>query len=164
MNTGLVDRLDRPPGMMFDASTSSPDKSSMTSEFSESESTVSSSFCFLSFFVSSSADPRPRPCSRLPPVRVGPAEIKSYSKVVGFSIIAFEPLCGRIVGERERDLIPSSSSSSSSSSKRCLCAPRRKQREQKDERTNAAFSQLSHLLFFLDFFGRSPSIRTLALQ
>ena len=49
VNTGLVDRLARPPAMMFDWSTSSPDKSSMTSEFSESE---LSCFFFFFFFLS----------------------------------------------------------------------------------------------------------------
>ena len=70
VNTGLVDRLARPPAMMFDWSTSSPDKSSMTSEFSESESSCfsssSSSSSCLSFASFASVHLR-RPCSRLPP-------------------------------------------------------------------------------------------------
>ena len=55
--------------MMFDWSTSSPDKSSMTSEFSESEfafSSSSSSSSCLSFASFASVHLR-RPCSRLPP-------------------------------------------------------------------------------------------------
>ena len=89
VNTGLVDRLDRPPGMMLDASTSSPDKSSMTSEFSESESTVFFFFCFLSFFCfffgrsSSSSVLSASSCSSRSPRRS-----KVSLKVVGFSIIA----------------------------------------------------------------------------
>jgi len=60
VNTGLVDRVDLPPGMMSEASTSSPDKSSMTSEFSESESAFFffdflSFFCFFFFGCSSSS-------------------------------------------------------------------------------------------------------------
>ena len=89
VKTGLVDRLDRPPGMMLDASTSSPDKSSMTSGFSESESTVFFFFCFLSFFCfffgrsSSSSVLSASSCSSQSPRRS-----KVSLKVVGFSIIA----------------------------------------------------------------------------
>ena len=167
VKTGLVDRLDRPPGMMLDASTSSPDKSSMTSGFSESESTVFFFFCFLSFFCfffgrsSSSSVLSASSCSSQSPRRS-----KVSLKVVGFSIIA--RLDTKILWrerERERE-IPISSSSS----KRRLCFTK-KQREQKDERTNARrFRNSSHLLlllllFFLDFFRKVPfGLRTLALQ
>ena len=162
VKTGLVDRLDRPPGMMLDASTSSPDKSSMTSGFSESESTVFFFFCFLSFFCfffgrsSSSSVLSASSCSSQSPRRS-----KVSLKVVGFSIIA--RLDTKMHKWRERE-IPISSSS-----KRRLCFTK-KQREQKDERTNARrFRNSSHLLllllFFLDFFRKVPfGLRTLALQ
>ncbi len=169
VKTGLVDRLDRPPGMMLDASTSSPDKSSMTSEFSESESTVFFFFCFLSFFCfffgrsSSSSVLSASSCSSQSPRRS-----KVSLKVVGFSIIARLDTKMHKWRERERERereIPISSSSSSSSSKRRLCSTKKNNENKKTNEPTRRFRNSSHLLFFLDFFRKVPfGLRTLALQ
>ena len=170
MNTGLVDRLDRPPGMMFDASTSSPDKSSMTSEFSESESTVFFFFCFLSFFCfffgrsSSSSVLSASSCSSQSPRRS-----KVSLKVVGFSIIA--RLDTKMHKWRERERERERSPSHHHHHQNDVCASRKNNENKKTNeptrgvsetlRTSSSSSSSSS---FSTFFGRSPSDSELSLS
>ena len=159
VNTGLVDRLDRPPGMMFDASTSSPDKSSMTSEFSESESTVFFFFCFFFGRSSSSSVLSASSCSRRSPRRS-----KVSLKVVGFSIIAFGYKNAQMERERERER-ERPPSHHHHHHQNDVCAPRRKTTRTK-RRTNqrGVSATLRTSSSFSTFFGRSPSDSELSLS